>query len=331
MNTARVGIINSLSLPPQDRAKLRHLEGNCQAPLVHRGPLSVSATQPSGATDGITFNSFVEGQGDQSFANDNYGRGPIHLNGQVEMYGPQVGFIPLGMIVPFVPRTGGPTLAEVLAGGTWAVCDGTNGTPDLRGRLLAGYSAGDADFGTVSGTGGAKTHTNAFTTASGGSGTSGSNTTGVTTQAASGTTGSATTGISITHSTTTTSSSTTGLTTNSATVPINDPHDHAVDVTVNNVASGADVACIATIDVLTTSLGSTSHSHGVTDTGHTHTFTATHTVTDTGHTHTLGSHTHTMTDPGHTHTTPAHTHTGTTDSASHLPPYYTLYWLQRIA
>lgn len=28
----------------------------------------------------------------------------------------------------------------------WALCDGTNGTPDLRGRFIVGYDPGDADY-----------------------------------------------------------------------------------------------------------------------------------------------------------------------------------------
>lgn len=45
----------------------------------------------------------------------------------------------------------------------WAICDGTNGTPDLRGRIPVGVSAGDPDFGTVGQTGGSKTSTAAHT------------------------------------------------------------------------------------------------------------------------------------------------------------------------
>ncbi len=41
----------------------------------------------------------------------------------------------------------------------WALCDGTNGTPDLRGMFIAGYDPGDPDYDTVGGTGGEKTHT----------------------------------------------------------------------------------------------------------------------------------------------------------------------------
>jgi hypothetical protein len=41
----------------------------------------------------------------------------------------------------------------------WKRCDGTNGTPDLRGRVVVGLDEGQTEFDTVGETGGAKTHT----------------------------------------------------------------------------------------------------------------------------------------------------------------------------
>lgn len=41
----------------------------------------------------------------------------------------------------------------------WLVCDGTNGTPDLRGKVPLGYNSSDGDFNTIGNTGGEKTHT----------------------------------------------------------------------------------------------------------------------------------------------------------------------------
>jgi microcystin-dependent protein len=37
----------------------------------------------------------------------------------------------------------------------WALCDGRNGTPDLRGRFVVGWHPADRDYGTVGATGGA--------------------------------------------------------------------------------------------------------------------------------------------------------------------------------
>jgi microcystin-dependent protein len=41
----------------------------------------------------------------------------------------------------------------------WALCDGTNGTPDLRGLFIAGYDPMDADYDAIGNIGGEKTHT----------------------------------------------------------------------------------------------------------------------------------------------------------------------------
>lgn len=41
----------------------------------------------------------------------------------------------------------------------WALCDGTNGTPDLRGRFVVGHKASDTYFGTVGTSGGSIRHT----------------------------------------------------------------------------------------------------------------------------------------------------------------------------
>lgn len=41
----------------------------------------------------------------------------------------------------------------------WQLCDGTNGTPDLRGRFIVGYHPTDTDYNAIGKTGGEKTHT----------------------------------------------------------------------------------------------------------------------------------------------------------------------------
>jgi hypothetical protein len=56
---------------------------------------------------------------------------------------PATGTLPAGSIVAFVPSAGGFTgtdaaLRSWLAARGWAICDGTQGTPDLRGRMLLG-------------------------------------------------------------------------------------------------------------------------------------------------------------------------------------------------
>jgi microcystin-dependent protein len=49
------------------------------------------------------------------------------------------------------------TIGNIPAG--WALCDGGNGTPDLRGRFIVGYNASDNDYNAIGDTGGEKTHT----------------------------------------------------------------------------------------------------------------------------------------------------------------------------
>lgn len=41
----------------------------------------------------------------------------------------------------------------------WVLCDGDNGTPDLRGRFVVGYDPNDSDYNAPGRTGGEKTHT----------------------------------------------------------------------------------------------------------------------------------------------------------------------------
>lgn len=38
----------------------------------------------------------------------------------------------------------------------WSLCDGSNGTPDLRGKFIVGYHSGDADYNAIGDQGGAK-------------------------------------------------------------------------------------------------------------------------------------------------------------------------------
>lgn len=50
---------------------------------------------------------------------------------------------------------GNPTAVPI----GWNICDGTNGTPDLRGRVTVGYHSADLDYDTVGEIGGEKTVT----------------------------------------------------------------------------------------------------------------------------------------------------------------------------
>jgi microcystin-dependent protein len=49
------------------------------------------------------------------------------------------------------------SVASIPAG--WALCDGSSGRPDLRGRFIVGYNNFDADYSTIGNQGGEKRHT----------------------------------------------------------------------------------------------------------------------------------------------------------------------------
>ena len=55
---------------------------------------------------------------------------------------------PKGMITPYYP----PDPYNIVAPKGWSICDGTNGTPDLRGRFIRGYDfENSAKFDSVGG------------------------------------------------------------------------------------------------------------------------------------------------------------------------------------
>jgi hypothetical protein len=64
--------------------------------------------------------------------------------------------VPAGAVLMW---SGDPT--SVPAG--WALCDGSNGTPDLRGRFVAGYDPADGDHDAVGDVGGSHTHQHGLT------------------------------------------------------------------------------------------------------------------------------------------------------------------------
>ncbi|HTJ48121.1 MAG TPA: hypothetical protein VL443_01610 [Cyclobacteriaceae bacterium] len=64
------------------------------------------------------------------------------------------GTVPTGSIIMWYGT--GSTTPSIPTG--WALCDGTNGTPDLRGRFIVGYGTNDSDYSAVKNTGGEKKH-----------------------------------------------------------------------------------------------------------------------------------------------------------------------------
>lgn len=68
-----------------------------------------------------------------------------------------VDFLPKGIVVPYYP----PSSWNNVAPAGWLLCDGTQGTPDLRGRFIFGYDQRDTTNtnNAISLTGGEKAHT----------------------------------------------------------------------------------------------------------------------------------------------------------------------------
>lgn len=71
--------------------------------------------------------------------------------------------VPLGTIIMYAPAStsefdgsGLGTASNVIG---WAICNGSNSTPDMRSRFVVGYNPSDPDYDTITETGGAKTVT----------------------------------------------------------------------------------------------------------------------------------------------------------------------------
>ena len=68
--------------------------------------------------------------------------------------------VPLGTIIMYAPATtaefdnSGLGVASNVSG--WAICNGSNGTPDMRSKFVVGYNPSDADYNTIGETGGQK-------------------------------------------------------------------------------------------------------------------------------------------------------------------------------
>ena len=315
--------------------------GQCNAPLEHRGQLKLSAEWPTGATDAtLMVSGYRQGAGDQSSGTASaiaaYFNGDVNIDGDVTVSGNIDRWAgPIGTIVSFY-GTAAAWTAALAANTGWYQADGTNGTIDMGARVPGAFKTGDANFGTIGGTGGALTHSHAsgtsggtaLTTDAGGTGVTGG--TALTTDAG----GTGATGAAAGN----TDSATTGITNQNATPSMTfngDAHSHSISVTTGttDVAAGLTVVTsVTTPSGATNCAGSItggSHTHTVTDTGHVHGL-GSHTHTGPSHSHTIPSHTHT--GPSHSHTIPSHTHTvPASDSQSNLPPYITLYWAQRVS
>jgi len=232
-------------------------------------------------------------------------------------------------------------IGDIPAG--WQLCNGTNGTPDLRDRFLVGAGSTYA----VGATGGATTHTHigttdgtVLTTDTDGAHTHMGLTDADGNHSHGGATGTGSISSSGAH--THAAGTASGTTDNNTTgVTINDhaAHNHELAASL-----GAPPAFDTdTADSVYTVNNADLSSHVVNDLGHNHNFSdITVTIgTDGAHTHSVpalsispsGTHTHSFTTSshaGHTHTVASHTHTFTTGSGSSLPPYYGLAIIQRV-
>ena len=208
----------------------------------------------------------------------------------------------------------------------WALCDGTNGTPNLldrvpiaAGKAYASGAVGGAASATPEvSTGTAKTGISLANAAPGG--TAGSSGTGIGIQnaALSIWTGAAGTGIGIQ-----------GATLDGNTLP---NHVHPVVWRINRFSGGSyGGASTDSPDarVHTDGTGNSwAHAHGVADPGHAHAVGSNvhaHGVSDSGHAHavTTEAHNHALTDGGHAHTV-------TAKAISTLPPYCALYFIMKL-
>ena len=209
----------------------------------------------------------------------------------------------------------------------WAICDGTQGTPDMRDRFVVGAGgkyALDAKGGAASATPNVST---------------GTAKTGIRLADAAprGTAGSSRTGIGIHNAALNiwTGAAGTGIGIQGTTLDINTLPIHLHQVIEYAGVNGTPVECHIKASTngptgaLTGYAGaSQAHAHGVSDPGHAHAVGSSehaHGVSDPTHGHTVATeaHNHTLTDGGHAHTV-------TAKVISTLPPYCALYFIMKL-
>ncbi|CAK7055326.1 hypothetical protein [Bilophila wadsworthia] len=215
--------------------------------------------------------------------------------------------------------------AKVPAG--WAICDGTQGTPDLRDRFAIGAGG---KYG-LEATGGAESATPEVSLGTAKTGIKLAN------AAPGGTTDSTETGIVFFNATVDLlmGEARTGIGIQATTLDGNTlpSHTHSIitcadNGTSNSYPMGPGDTQRKQTNRTEAAGNSWGHTHGVTDPGHTHSVTSldhTHDILDSGHTHTVTTkaHTHTLTDGGHSHTV-------TAKALSTLSPYCALYYIMKL-
>ena len=208
----------------------------------------------------------------------------------------------------------------------WAICDGTQGTPDMRDRFVVGAGgkyALDGMGGAASATpdvstGTAKTGIRLADAAPGGSAGNSGTGIGIQNAALNIWTGAAGTGIGIQ-----------GTTLDGNTLP---SHHHMVCEyagTSGENQNHIEGKTNGPSGTFTSNAGNSwGHAHGVSDPGHAHAVGSSehaHGVSDPTHGHTVATeaHNHTLTDGGHAHTVTAKT-------ISTLPPYCALHFIMKL-
>ena len=208
----------------------------------------------------------------------------------------------------------------------WAICDGTQGTPDMRDRFVVGAGgkyALDGMGGAASATpdvstGTAKTGIRLADAAPGGSAGNSGTGIGIQNAALNIWTGAAGTGIGIQ-----------GTTLDGNTLP---SHHHMVCEyagTSGENQNHIEGKTNGPSGTFTSNAGNSwGHAHGVSDPGHAHAVGSSehaHGVSDPTHGHTVATeaHNHTLTDGGHAHTV-------TAKAISTLPPFVALFYIKKL-